>query len=348
MAANQTAAAAGTTAVSRPVPVPIYNKMDDSQAYNNVIANIANKFDFKTSDMDPAEYNRLVGVFETMQDKYGRPKIYDTSKRSPEDPEERPYYDANENYLTLFSPKKQVANNAEMQEYAKNWYKFSNINPNLLKQYYQYYVSPDIYFQELAHSKQYTDDYYGSSSRRKFDNDNYEDNSDPLKGKYGVRGAFEHEAHSMIAPDLWNEFKDLYTKRYKKEFPQEYENRKISPEVDKITEKYQTNLLKNTIPKRLVVSQNTTNVAKKDNRNIIDYNKNNVSNKFFQGLNVLSMNPEISPSSKSDIEELQGELYELGYPMNNSWSSKNGGRWDGIYGPETKAALKDWQSKQKK
>ena len=113
--ANQTAATAGTTAIPRPVQMPFYNRMDDSQAYNNVIANIANKFDFKTSDMNPAEYNRLAGVFETMQSQYGRPKIYDFSKLNPEDSfNERPYFNHKTKQMALFSPKQQNKNNCRV------------------------------------------------------------------------------------------------------------------------------------------------------------------------------------------------------------------------------------------
>jgi len=151
---------------------------------------------------------------------------------------------------------------------------------------------------------------------------------------------------------LWNEFKDVYKKRYNRNFPLQYENRRITPEIDQITDKYQTELLKNVVPRKTVVPQGTTSVARMDNRNLVSrMNPNlgrNVPDRFLNKIRLLNINPENPSSNKNDIRGLQGELYELGYKMDNSWSSKQGGWWDGVYGPETKAALKDWQAKQKR
>ena len=189
-----------TTSVYQPTPEisesRIYLQNNPYDLKNRIVADIANAPRLEVGNICLEEYKRVATIVEELNKKHGSPSFQRTQ-------DDRPYYMSGSVFL----------------------------NPRLPNQSHQS-ESPDDYFQELAHASQYAKSPIISELRALKGQLLYEDNSKPGKGRYGIPGELEYEAHKEIAPQLWGEFKTLYKKKYGEDVPTNYQNRKPLPEVN--------------------------------------------------------------------------------------------------------------------
>lgn len=189
-----------TTSVYQPTPevaesrIYLQNRPGDFK--NKVIANIANTVGADVSYMNPEQYKRVATIAEELNKKYGSP--------SWQKEEERAFYNSLDKSIHIW-PELDKDLYANLESKNKN--------------------RPDIYFQELAHAAQFKNNPIKSAIKALKGIALYEDSKKPNVGRYGTPGEFEYEAHSEIAPRLWDEFKTLYKRKYKENVPPQYENR---------------------------------------------------------------------------------------------------------------------------
>ena len=192
-------AKASTTSIYRPTKEVaesrIYLQNRPGDLKNRVVADIANAIDGNVKNMNPEQYKRVATTLEELNEKYGSP--------SWEKEKGREYYHPFFNSMHIRPKKTQDPSSGVTKETSK----------------------PDIYFQELAHAAQDTENNKFTNSLRNLKGlALYEDNNTPNKGRYGTPGEYEYEAHEEIAPRLWNEFKNKYELRYGEKVPPQYEN----------------------------------------------------------------------------------------------------------------------------
>ena len=196
---ERTVAQPSTTSVYQPTPEiaesRIYLKNRDDFK-NKVVANIANAYGANVRYMNPEQYKKVAAIVEELNNKYGSP--------SWQKYENRAFYNGLDNSINFWP---------ELDKDPSANFEFKNKN------------RPDIYFQELAHAAQVQKNPIKSAIRALKGIALYEDSKKPNVGRYGTPGEFEYEAHSEIAPRLWNEFKTLYKQKYGEDAPPQYENR---------------------------------------------------------------------------------------------------------------------------
>jgi hypothetical protein len=195
-----------TTSVYQPTPEiaesRIYLQSRPYDLKNQIVADVANATRLNVGNMEPEQYKRVATVIEELNKRHGNPSFQRTQ-------DDRAYYNLSSVFLNTRTP---------------------NLSRNL--------DSPDDYFQELAHAAQFKESPIKSALKSLKGQLLYEDNSIPNKGRYGTPGEFEYEAHSEIAPQLWNEFKNIYKKKYGENIPPLYQNGKLKsygsmmPEVE--------------------------------------------------------------------------------------------------------------------
>lgn len=188
-----------TTSVYQPTPEAaesrIYLQNRPGDFKNKVVADIANTWSANVEFMNPEQYKRVANIAEELNKKYGSPSWQMEKKRG--------FYNPIDNSLHIWP-------RIDKDPYA-------NIGPSKNR--------PDVYFDELAHAVQVRKNPIKSAIRALKGIALYEDNKKPNVGRYGTPGEFEYEAHSEIAPRLWDEFKTLYKRKYKENVPPQYENR---------------------------------------------------------------------------------------------------------------------------
>jgi hypothetical protein len=192
-------AEASTTSVYQPTPevaesrIYLQNKPDDFK--NKVVADVANAWIGNVKNMSPENYKKTAIVLEELNKRHGSPSWQKKEGRA--------------SYRNL-----------------DNSININPGNPDAFGSYGQIYQNrPDDYFEELAHASQYAKEPIKSNLRAIKGKLFYEVNRKPNVGRYGTPGELEYEAHSEIAPRLWNEFKTIYRQKYGTNIPPQYENR---------------------------------------------------------------------------------------------------------------------------
>ncbi len=316
---------------------------------NMAIADIAGAPELNVKNMSPEEYKKLATVFSEINKKYGNPGIIRPDQTGISLPKKgRPFYVPFINKMVLpnqmdaYRTADSLVNNA-----------ISSEEPNSeLTRYVRNHLKPTTYFQELAHSKQFYESPIASFLKGIKGLALMEDNHDPKVGRYAVPGELEYEAHSVIAPKIWNEFKALYEKKYGK-FPERYDPEKSNPELLEYLKKWDNTNKKSMLENfkynpKTQQKASTTMAALKQPKlaKQVDY----VDDRILNRLRLGSVDPENPPKDKEKIYALQYALEQNGYNLKNSIIDDVYGKYniyDGIYGPETKAALIDWQKKNK-
>jgi hypothetical protein len=211
-----------TTSVYQPTSeiaesrIYLQNKPNDFK--NRVIADVANAYLGNVKKINPEQYKRVATIIEELNKKHGSP--------SWQKEEGRAFYKDNSININPGNP----------DAYGSYLQRTENI--------------PDDYFQELAHASQFAKEpiksYLRSIKGKLF----YEDSQKPNVGRYGTPGELEYEAHSEIAPRLWEEFKTLYKQKYGEDVPPQYENKyelseliANTPQADGGTLKYKGKML---------------------------------------------------------------------------------------------------------
>ena len=304
--------------------------------------------------MDPEEYKRLANVFSDFNKKYGNPSILKPhqvgiDKDSPD--YDRGFYNPGGNYMVMNN---KLGKYREGDEYKEGDWNF-DIDSKNQYDYLKYVTRPDLYFQELAHAKQEKDDPIKSSMKFIEGKLFYEDNDNPKYGRYGVPGQLEHDAHEIIAPKLWQEFKTLYEKKYGK-FPDQFKNKiqmnqKIKEYENLLKEEMSNNYKYN--PK-VQQQPSTTSVGNVNKLNL--QKQPYVDDRVLTKLVLGSLDPNNIPKDKEKVIQLQSMLYSANDPyraFNNFQHSiklnpeTQEYEFDGVYGPGTKSALIDYQKKNK-
>lgn len=198
-------ASPATTSVDRPIPriaeSRMYLQKKPNDLKNLVVADVANAIGLDVRNMNPEQYKRVATVIEQLNKKHGGPSVEKNKGRA--------FYEPFSNSLNIYP---------------------EILDPHLPAEYRS---RPDDYFQELAHASQFKKNPIKSSLSGTKGLLLYEDSDVPNKGRYGTPGEFEYEAHTEIAPRLWNEFKTLYKQKYGEDIPPQYEN-KYGEEQEKL------------------------------------------------------------------------------------------------------------------